>query len=700
MNDVQKKVSDVISALEPLNAADRAAELERLRSTDPDLASEVEHLLASSNNARNLNHCSVTADIWWNVGANDSLPHAHLDVAEEPDAIPPLVPGYELKPGKENIRFGGMGVVYFGIDAALGRPVAVKVLRRRLAGDLDLVSRFEREARINAQLQHPGIVPVYQVGKLADERPFYTMKLVEGETFSDVLKRRPSPAHDLLGVLTQFRRVCEAMAYAHAHNVLHRDLKPANIMVGLYGEVLLMDWGLAKVLGEAAPSSLIPMLRRIDPGSSAQGLEHTKGILGTLLFMPPEQAAGWIDEVDKRSDVFGLGAILCTILTGSPPYQVENEDLTQRKAMRGDLEETHLRLAQCGVDAELSSLARKCLSYCREDRPDDAEQVAKAIGSYLAGVEERRRQAELDQVKAEAEAREQRKRRRIQLALVLALGLLLLTGGAFAWWEDKQSARRQMEVGDRQREERDRKKHIADALARLLGICEDALKVGDVNRARTALSEAEEHALESGGETWTERLVQCRMDLAMLAELDRIETIRWTPIDNQKPGPTIAAGLWRAAFEKYGLVGGAVSVPEPAQRVADSLIKDRLLGALDLCLMARPSNDVRAILKEVDPDAYREAVRNSFINRDRASVGGVRQPARGDESAGGVRGGAWPEPLDQNHQKTRHYEGSSANPARRPRAAAEFGRDLSLQYEGRCGRTGAMVSGSAGSPSR
>jgi len=111
----------------------------------------------------------------------------------DPDARPPSVPGCVLKEGKENVKFGGMGVVYFGTDLALGRPVAVKVLRQRLARNAEMLARFEGEARVNAQLQHPGIVPVHQIGKLADGRPFYTMKRVRGETFADVLQRRPSP---------------------------------------------------------------------------------------------------------------------------------------------------------------------------------------------------------------------------------------------------------------------------------------------------------------------------------------------------------------------------------------------------------------------------------------------------------------------------------------------------------------------------
>jgi hypothetical protein len=139
-------------------------------------------------------------------------------VPRRADDSPPVVPGCELT---GEVRFGGMGAVYFGTETALRRPVAVKVLQRRFAGHADLVARFEAEAQVCAQLQHPGIVPVYQVGRLPDGRPFYTMKLVKGETLGELLRRRSSPADDLQTFLTYFRGVCEAMGYAHAHNVLH-----------------------------------------------------------------------------------------------------------------------------------------------------------------------------------------------------------------------------------------------------------------------------------------------------------------------------------------------------------------------------------------------------------------------------------------------------------------------------------------------
>src|SRR5262245_58160134 len=160
--------------------------------------------------------------------------------------------GYELR---DEIGRGGMGVVYRARDAALDRDVAVKLLSDRYPADSPAAQRFLSEARITGQLQHPGIPAVHQVGTLADGRPFLAMKLIQGSTLEAILKHRPDLSADRGRLLAIFEAVCQAVGYAHAHHVIHRDLKPANVMVGTFGEVQVMDWGLAKVLGEEAPST-------------------------------------------------------------------------------------------------------------------------------------------------------------------------------------------------------------------------------------------------------------------------------------------------------------------------------------------------------------------------------------------------------------------------------------------------------------
>ena len=230
-------------------------------------------------------------------------------------AVPPCVTQrYTL--GAEIAR-GGIGVVYRATDSILGREVAVKVLLEKYSAEAGVALRFADEARITSQLQHPCIPPIHDLGTLPDGRPFLAMKLVKGQTLEELLEDRPYPAADRGRFVAAFEQICQALAYAHAHNVLHRDLKPANVMVGAFGEVQVMDWGLAKVLGsheaeDADPvvtvrsATLVGSLRDSDGSFTQAG-----SVLGTPAFMPPEQAIGAVNQIDARSDVFGLGGILC-----------------------------------------------------------------------------------------------------------------------------------------------------------------------------------------------------------------------------------------------------------------------------------------------------------------------------------------------------------------------------------------------------
>ena len=201
-------------------------------------------------------------------------------------------------------------------DTALDRDVAVKLLSERYPPDSVPAQRFLSEARITGQLQHPGIPAVHQVGTFADGRPFLAMKLIKGSTLETILKYRPGPSAGggtAVGGLAIFEAVCQAVGYAHAHRVIHRDLKPANVMVGAFGEVQVMDWGLAKVLGEGkvgttdAPSAdETQAWTQVSPALESGSHTQAGSLIGTPAFIPPEQAAGEIERVNERSDVFGL----------------------------------------------------------------------------------------------------------------------------------------------------------------------------------------------------------------------------------------------------------------------------------------------------------------------------------------------------------------------------------------------------------
>jgi serine/threonine-protein kinase len=325
----------------------------------------------------------------------------------------------------EEIGSGGMGKVYRSRDPALGRDLAVKVIHPNLQGNRAAERRFEKEARTLGRLQHPGIVPIYNLGRLPEGRLFFTMKLVEGKTLAEHLRHHPEVGARRAELLPVFAQVCRAVAFAHSRGVIHRDLKPQNIMVGAFGEVQLMDWGLAKLLGEPAgeteeaasqPSIVCTAHTRAPDGGTQAG----QG-MGTPAYAAPEQARG--EPMDERTDVFGLGAILCEILTGQPPYLGAATSEVRRQACAAQLSGAHARLKACGADPELLELCGACLAAKPADRPRDASVVAEQIDAYLAAAQAR---AEEAQVTARSEAARTLARRTLWLLATLsALGVVL-----------------------------------------------------------------------------------------------------------------------------------------------------------------------------------------------------------------------------------------------------------------------------------
>jgi serine/threonine protein kinase len=376
-----------------------------------------------------------------------TAPDVGAVMPEPPDADLPQVPGYELF---GEVGRGGMGVVYWARDLALDRDVAVKLLQHGLPSDSPAARRFTDEARITGQLQHPGIPAVYQVGGVPNGRPFLAMKLIKGRTLTALLGERPDPAADRGRFVGIFEHVCQAVAYAHSLRVIHRDLKPSNVMVGKFGEVQVMDWGLAKVLPEGEPAGEGPgqelpadhgtviRTRRADTpagSGSPTPLTRTGSVLGTPAYMAPEQASGEVDRLDSRCDVFGLGAVLCQVLTGEPPYTGRDGEKILSKAMAANLTDARARLAACGAETELVTLCLKCLAPEPDNRPRDAGAVAEAVAELRAAAEDRARRAELDRVRAA----EQGKRRRMLLAASGAVVVALLAGLGASLWQTRRA---------------------------------------------------------------------------------------------------------------------------------------------------------------------------------------------------------------------------------------------------------------------
>ena len=545
---------------------------------------------------------------------------AHI-IKPKSDAMPkPSETGDRYHLSGEIAR-GGMGAVLRGRDVDLGRELAVKVLLEKYANRPEIARRFIEEAQIAGQLQHPGVVPIYDIGRFG-ERPFFTMKLVKGLTLAAILSERTDPTADrprLLGIALQ---TAQTLAYAHAKGVVHRDVKPANIMIGAFGEVQVMDWGLAKVLAEGGIADEerasrahqepeeVTMIRtaRSTGSAGSYGTDTEAGsLLGTPAYMPPEQANGDIAHLDRRADVFGLGAILCEILTGKPPYVGRSDEEVRRKAANGDLADTTARLDACGADAELIALTKKCLSPEAIDRPKDAQAVADALSAYLNGVQERLQSAVQERAVAVAREAEQRTKRQVQLALAAAVVGLLLGGGAFAFWRNEQA-----QAG------RERDARNAEAVTALLNQCEETLRTDNAPKAAVALEAAKKRSTEGGAEKEANRLGRLDADLALLRDLDAIDQFRWTLVESKRPDTAVVATRTREALRRFGADPDAASMDEAAARVSASAVKERITSALDRLLWEQKTAEVRALLRRVDADPFRDAVRDSCIADDPA----------------------------------------------------------------------------------
>src|SRR6185503_9117019 len=239
------------------------------------------------------------------------------------------------------------------------------------------VARFTREARIAAQLQHPGIVPVYAAGQDELDRPYIAMKLLKGSSLDDLLAQRKQLGERRPHFVRIFEQICQTMAYAHSRGVIHRDLKPGNVMVGAFGEVQIIDWGFARVLA-TPPAEEKRDLELLDvalsPEESSQ-LSVAGAPIGTPAYMAPEQAVDDLKALDERTDVFCLGSILCEILTGQPTHAAPDVRSVMDAAKKGDVGPAHRRLERSGGAPELVALAKECLHTAQPSRPKDAAAV-------------------------------------------------------------------------------------------------------------------------------------------------------------------------------------------------------------------------------------------------------------------------------------------------------------------------------------
>jgi eukaryotic-like serine/threonine-protein kinase len=586
-------------------------------------------------------------------------PHEEGDssVLTVPSAEGPPVPGdtrrYQIF---GEIARGGIGAILRGRDVDLGRNLAIKVLLEGHADNSVMLRRFIEEAQIGGQLQHPGIVPVYELGRFTDGRPFFTMKLVKGQTLAKLLEERKDvgragssrptgtvvgledsaqpTSSDLPRFLAIFEQVCQTLAYAHARGVIHRDLKPSNVMVGSFGEVQVMDWGLAKVLHEGGVAdeqrsrerprgddalSLVETVRTATPGAESRA----GSVLGTPAYMAPEQARGEVEHLDQRCDVFGLGAILCKILTGEPPFVGRSSEDIRRKAASADLAAAWGRLDGCGADRELIVLAKRCLAAQPGDRPRDASAVAREMTAYLAGVQERLRHAELERAAAQVKVREERKRRQLALALATAVLALVMLGVGGGLWLERQQAERQGETVRREARVRAAVDGALDQAAALR-------RQGRWPEAEAVIVQAESRLDESGLDDLWPRLKQARVELALVARLENIRLKRLPRWEGESDDRS-ASGQYAKEFSEAGLTveGDEAAV---AMRIQESAIRMELVAALDdWAMVARDSTLALRLLRVArlaNPSSdWNDRLHDPAVWRDRKALESLAEKA-------------------------------------------------------------------------
>ncbi|MBL4850622.1 MAG: tetratricopeptide repeat protein [Planctomycetes bacterium] len=304
------------------------------------------------------------------TGAGSHGPAGHLDSSFTPaeahrspsgrSGAPEEIAGYRIV---RELARGAFGIVYHAHSLKLDRPVAIKVMRHAEMATEEDFERFQIEARAAARLRHPNIVGIHDVGQ-EGERHYLVMDLIDGESLKEQIDRDGPLDEDRAAEITE--RLCEALYYAHSNQILHRDLKPANILISTRGEPMLTDFGLAK-----------------DARQDGEGLTATGQAMGTPAYMPPEQAAGALDRIDRRSDVYSLGATLYEMLTGRPPFSGATALLTMNEVVNSDPRPP--RSLRAGLSRDLETICLKCLEKEPEARYDSANLLGEELARFRAG---------------------------------------------------------------------------------------------------------------------------------------------------------------------------------------------------------------------------------------------------------------------------------------------------------------------------
>jgi serine/threonine protein kinase/tetratricopeptide (TPR) repeat protein len=563
---------------------------------------------------------------------------------------------------------GGLAEVFVAEDTELRREVALKEIRPEHAGHANSRSRFVREAEIIGGLEHPGVVPIYGLGQYGDGRPFYAMRFIKGDNLKEAIQRfhqqspprqrGPIPAQspprqrgpaiatpgernvafrELLG---RFVDVCQAVAYAHSRGVLHRDLKPGNIMLGKYGETLVVDWGLAKPVGraEGLPDSSEATLR---PSSADGDLAETRlgSAVGTPAFMSPEQAAGRLDQLGPASDIYSLGATLYAVLTGQPPFAGELGDIL-RQVQRGEFPSP--RQVKADVPAALEAVCLKAMALKPEQRYCTALQLAEDIEHWLAD-EPVSAWPEPLRLRVGRWARQHRPL--VSGAAAALLVALLALGTGMVWYQRDQaeSYAEQVRREEQANKELGRAAEILVTLHQQLTreggvrqlLNEPARWQGQLQQAQLYLDKAQvlqeragqdlEPGLAAQWQSLQQQLTQAEADRQLAERLEKIR-LDWSTAVEAKFNDTLAAREYPKAFAAAGLNVLEGDLQPITARIRQSAIKEQLVAALDdWATVARLSSNtnqmplVVRLLKAArlaDPDPWRDQVRDPTVWTD------------------------------------------------------------------------------------
>jgi Tfp pilus assembly protein PilF/tRNA A-37 threonylcarbamoyl transferase component Bud32 len=515
---------------------------------------------------------------------------------------------------------GGLGEVFVAEDTELHRQVALKEIQKEQAHDPHSRARFLLEAEITGRLEHPGIVPVYGLGCYADGRPFYAMRFVKGDTLKEAIRRfheADKPGRDqgerrlaFRELLGRFVDVCQAVAYAHSRGVLHRDLKPGNVMLGKYGETLVVDWGLAKPVGrpEPLPAGEETTLRPSCAGEVAA--TQAGSALGTPAYMSPEQAAGRLDLLGPASDIYGLGATLYALLTGQAPFTGSDKGEVLRQVQRGAV--VPPRKVKPATPAALEAVCLKAMAVRPADRYATALDLAADLQHWLAD----------EPVSAYREpwaARAGRWMRRHKPAVAAAAAaavVVLLLGGAGAWWLERQEAEQQAE---RARQEGALRQEVAAALEQAARFRQG----GHFDESRQLLERARRRLAASGPDDLRQQVAQALADTALARRLDnarqRASIVVRGKLDSAGAERGYAAALREAGLGREGEDPGVVGA-----RVRASAVRAEVVAALDDWAGLTEDEARRAwllaVARAADPSPDRDRLRQPGLWRDRAAL--------------------------------------------------------------------------------